>query len=315
MRAVGTKVGYRYKTQLGLLSPEWDPSEIAVRSTNSARTIETALELLNGMYPARSRSIPVRIELHAVSAETMYPHSSCSFLGASYKAYRTSEARSKIKSELKQLFDKSEFKSEEEYDFFTRRSLPALCNTLSTLQGHGFPLPQGIRPDHVDSVCDMSGKEYDAMYRSDPRMTRLGIGRFLGEVVDVLKNKVESDLSETSPEQLLGVTNTSEASPAKFVLMSGHDNTIAPLIMSLGILSGTHPPMGSGLAFELYKQSARQTEPEFFVQLVYSGQPLPLPECDYKFMCPFDKFTQIVTPKTPSNYHAECDSEAPFLFK
>jgi len=318
MRAVGEKVGQRYKKELGLLDEVWDPSALAIRSTNSARTIETALELVNGMYPRRPRTQPLRVELHAVNAETMYPHSSCSFVGDMYKSFRKSDARQCIKEELASLFDKSDFKSEEEYDFYTRRSLPALCNTLATLHGHGFPLPQGIRGEHVDSVCEMSGKEYHAVYGTDRRMTKLGIGRFLGEILDVLKDKVESDTFSMEDEKPLGISTVAERAPPKFMLMSGHDNTIAPLIMSLDLMSGTHPPMGSHLAFELYKQtppssssssSYPTSSPEYFVQTVYNFKPVPLPACGNKLLCPFDDFVKIVTPRTPANYHSECDNE------
>lgn len=317
MRAMGEKVGQRYKTELGLLSKEWDPSAIAIRSTNSARTIETALELVNGMYPLRPRTQPLRVELHAVNAETMYPHSSCTFIGDIYKSFRKSDERQRIKDELASLFVKSEFKSEEEYDFYTRRSLPALCNTVATLHGHGFPLPQGIRDSHVDAICDISGKEYEAVYHLDKRMTKLAIGRFLGEILDVLKDKVESDTFMMDDEKLLGISTMAERAPAKFVLMSGHDNTIAPLILNLELMSGVHPPMGSHLAFELYKQpppkrnakGAVASEPEYFVQTVYNFKPVPLPACGNKLQCPFDDFVKIVTPRTPSNYHAECDTE------
>lgn len=316
MRAVGTKVGYRYKTQLGLLSPEWEEGEIAVRSTNSSRTIETAFEILKGMYPDRVPTKPVRIELHAVKSETMYPRTSCSFLGNSLKTFRKSQTRAQIKAEVAQLFDREAFESEEMFNYFTRRSLPALCNTLATLEGHGFPLPMGIRREHTEAVCHLSGKEYFELYHADPRMTRLGIGSFLGEVVDVLKDKVEYDTMQCRPEQLMDVVKDARTTPPpKFQLMSGHDNTVAPLIMSLGLTSGTHPPMGSGLAFELYKKQPNQpVEPDFFVQMVYNGQALPFPACNYQFMCPFDQFISIVTPKTPANYKQECDTEAPFVY-
>jgi hypothetical protein len=314
MRAVGEKVGQRYKKDVPLLPEEWDPSLIAVRSTNSARTIETALELLNGMYAKRDGNA-VRVELHAVNSETMYPHSSCSFLGSAFKAYRASPARTAIKAELAAQFDKAKFKTDEEFDFWTRRSLPALCNTVATLTGHGFPLPEGILPSHLDVICNLSGKEYEAMYRQDPRMSRLGIGRFLGEIVDVLKEKVEYDLTSKG-EQLIGMATSNEPAPPKFVLMSGHDNTIAPLIMNLELLSGTHPPMGAGLAFELYKSkpvtvaraSNGPSDPDYFVQAVYNFQPLPIPSCGNKLLCPFDEFVRLTTLRTPANYHAECDT-------
>lgn len=316
MRAIGEKVGQRYKNELGLLSKEWEDAAIAIRSTNSARTIETALELVNGMYPKRPRAQPLRVELHAVNAETMYPHSSCTFIGDTYKTFRKSEARQRIKDELAALFDPTEFKSQDDYDFYTKRSLPALCNTVATLHGHGFPLPQGIRADHVDSICEMSGKEYEAVYTSDKRITRLAIGRFLGEILDVLKDKVESDTFIMDDEKLMGISTMSERAPPKFMLMSGHDNTIAPLILSLNLMSGTHPPMGSHLAFELYKKTPSKqgtnksaTDAEYFVQTVYNFKPVALPACGNQLLCPFDEFVKVVIPRTPANYHSECDTE------
>ena len=314
MRAVGEKVGQRYKKTVPLLPEEWDPSLIAVRSTNSARTIETALELLNGMYAKRDGN-PIRVELHAINAETMYPHSSCSFLGSAFKAYRSSPARAAIKAELASHFDRSQFESDDTFNFWTRRSLPALCNTISTLLGHGFPLPKGVAANHADVICDLSGKEYFAMYSQDSRMSRLGIGRFLGEIVDVLQDTVEYDLSSKG-EQLIGMASTNEAAPPKFVIMSGHDNTIAPLLQNLRLTEGTHPPMGSGLAFELYRSKPTNnssdvnslSDPDYFVQAVFNFQALPIPACGNKTMCPFEEFVKLTTTGTPANYHAECDT-------
>lgn len=341
MRAVGEDVGKRYKETVPLLSPEWQPSEIAIRSTNSARTIETAYEIVSGMYPNRNGD-SLRIELHAVNAETMYPHSSCSFLGNAFKAFRTSEERAAIKTDLANLFDKSAFKSEEEFAFWTRRSLPAMCNTLATLAGHSFPLPQGINLGHMEKVCELSGREYSTLYRADTRMVRLGIGRFLGEIVDVLKDTVEYGSASSSSEQLLGmvsnaadrvITAIEAPAPAKFVLMSGHDNTVGPLVVGLGLVEASHPPMGSGLAFELYKKpvnpengnspasksssaSSSNLDSEYFVQAVFNMQPLPMPGCGNKLRCPFDEFVEkVATPFIPANYHAECDQLIPELFK
>lgn len=316
MRDVGRKVGERYKKKLGLLGEQWRSEDIHVRSTNSERTIETALEIIRGMYPDR-RGEPLRVELHSVSSETMYPHSSCGFIGDTWKTWRASEVRANLKSKVSDVFDKSEFESEDVYKFFARRSLPALCNTLATLVGHGFPLPRGIKADHADTICDFSGVEYGAVFKSDKRLMKLGIGRFLGEVLDVLKGKVEYDTSN-SGEAVFGVAQTGESAPPKFVIMSGHDNTLAPLILSLGLHDGLHTPMGSGLAFELYQKKGDANEenpPEYFVQTVYNFTPLPIPACDHKVLCPFEKFSRIVAERAPSNYHSECENEAPFVFE
>lgn len=315
MRSVGETISKRYKEDNGLLSSEWRPEEVHVRSTNSERTIETALEIVTGMFPDRVGKAPVRVELHSMSSETMYPHSSCQFIGDSYKSWRKSEPRSDIKDQVAKIFDKSEFESEAMYSYFTRRSLPAMCNTVATLVGHGFPLPQGIKPEHLDKVCDLSGLEYHRVYGADSRLTRLGIGSFLGEIFDVLSDKVEYETSKSS-EKLLGVAETREKAPAKFVLMSGHDNTIAPLVMCLNLREGVHPPMGSGLAFELYEKPSKMAveDSEFFVQTVYNGSPIAMSACDNKMLCPFDKFARIVAARAPVNYQSECTSEAPIDF-
>lgn len=315
MRAVGEKIGERYKEGTGLLSPEWRPEDVHIRSTNSERTIETALEIITGMFPDRIGKAPIRIELHSVAAETMYPHSSCTFIGDTYKSWRKSEARQEIRDAVQKIFDKSQFDSEEDYSYYTRRSLPAICNTVATLVGHGFPLPNGIRPEQLDQVCDLSGVEYGRIYGSDKRLTRLGIGSFLGEVFDVLNDKVEHETTKSS-EKVVGVTETREKAPAKFVIMSGHDNTIAPLMKALELHDGIHPPMGSGLAFELYEKRSKNAveDSEFFVQTVFNGTPLSIPACDGHLKCPFDKFTRIVAARSPANYHSECTSEKSYDF-
>lgn len=51
MEAVGREIRKKYVEQFPLLPPTFDPSKMFIRSTYTKRTIETAYQIIQGLYP------------------------------------------------------------------------------------------------------------------------------------------------------------------------------------------------------------------------------------------------------------------------
>ena len=66
---------------------------------------------------------------------------------------------------------------------------------------------------------------------------RLGIGRFIQQLNDRFHHKVRRDLSIEPTEDFIGMEDV-KVQP-KFILYSGHDNTIGPLLNALNVRSDT----------------------------------------------------------------------------
>jgi hypothetical protein len=73
-----------------------------------------------------------------------------------------------------------------------------------------FDACAGITTDDAHRVSSLAGWYLGAMYQDD-KLNRLGIGRFLREIIDMLHPAVQND---------------SASSPPSFIIYSGHDATV-----------------------------------------------------------------------------------------
>ena len=98
----------------------------------------------------------------------------------------------------------------------------------------------------------------------------------------------------------------------RYVLFSGHDDTLTPLLAGLGLSVDVWPPYASNLVFELWR--ARNTPPsatKLFVRVVYNGVLQKLPGCtgisSDNSLCTWDEFSKIIENNlTIKNYETEC---------
>ncbi|KDO35037.1 hypothetical protein SPRG_01101 [Saprolegnia parasitica CBS 223.65] len=82
-----------------------------------------------------------------------------------------------------------------------------------------------------------------------------------------------------------------QASSPKFVLYSGHDDTVMPILAAIGGADWLRdwPPYAAFVAFEVYTQVATAAR---FVRIVYQGKPLTLPGCNADALCPLSLFLE-----------------------
>lgn len=72
LAAVGTKLRKRYVDELKFLSPEYVPEEVLVRSTDVERTLESAVSLLEALFPANDLTPAVNIRALKEHDENMF---------------------------------------------------------------------------------------------------------------------------------------------------------------------------------------------------------------------------------------------------
>jgi hypothetical protein len=152
MRAVGHKLRERYveSEDTKLFSTSDTPSEIlhdvSIRSTDSRRTVETVYELILGLTNAKKpEELKKPIEIHVLDAseETMYPRTACEQMKQHFRDSKHNPEFVKAKKEAFGYMDFTQMTPEEER-YWKSRAIPAVCNTLSSMTAHKFPLP-GVR--------------------------------------------------------------------------------------------------------------------------------------------------------------------------
>ncbi|XP_049848267.1 counting factor 60-like [Schistocerca gregaria] len=295
MSALGQKLRRHYVDFLNFLPSEWDARQFFVRSSSIRRNVESAFEVIRGMYPKSREN--VAIHLYSPKEENIYFDNTCKTLRQLFLEFRYPGGINAEKRQWGPLFEASDFKDVSEYQSWSRLSPPALCNKLWTIFAHNLPFPQGITPESVVKACELSGK-YHGELLSDPLVCKLGIGRLLKDIVQHLQYKI-STRSIDGSEPANG-----DWSP-RLVLLSGHDSTLAPLLQTLKLSKGIHPTMGSVIAFELWAQKS-QPEPTYFVKVMYNFEDMIIPECNNQIMCPWNDFFELTKSKIPQDYDLEC---------
>lgn len=266
-----------------LLPHSLDAELLYIRSTECKRTIETAQCILAGMYPQHlghgRRREPVTIHMQDYRIENMYGRSSCKRLQLLKKIARSDpevlaerEALKSVRRELKEALNAKRLS----------KSWAGLCNTLACIVGSGMPLPKGVSMELVEKVERASGWELARWNFPTKEICALSIGGFVADLRDLMDATARGAL------------------PYRFMLFSGHDNTLSPLLCGLGIHDGRHPPMGSILVFELWKGVSGEQA----VRVLFNGQVQQLP--GHGTLVPLADFLAVLTDLAPEDLHAAC---------
>ena len=98
-------------------------------------------------------------------------------------------------------------------------------------------------------------------------------------------------------------------------MISGHDSTIAPLLIVFKQFDNKWPPFASNVIVELYKSKAGDkaatANDDHYVRMIYNNKVLRLPECqatavENGTLCPLNSFLELTQKMIPKNFSAEC---------
>ncbi|KAL6074895.1 Steryl ester hydrolase [Balamuthia mandrillaris] len=259
MKELGEKMRERYVERLRFLSPQLHKRDLYVRSTATNRTFESAQSLLWGLYPPWTRPSGKggMMTIHMIESrmENMYPRSGCANLTKWIKQTRESKAsvqrsveHATWKKQLEAALDK------------TVNSWSALNSTLQSMQAHGHEFPPGLTLEMAQRVREEADWHTLLKFEQE-RVCRLGIGRFVQDVLQHAQRVVEPQTAEGATER-----------QKKFLLYSGHDNTLSPFLSAFRVFDGRQPPMASAIVIETFVDA----KGKHWVRFVYNGKDMLL---------------------------------------
>eukprot|EP00049_Salpingoeca_infusionum_P016707 m.344208 g.344208 ORF g.344208 m.344208 type:complete len:434 (+) comp16134_c2_seq1:185-1486(+) len=273
-------LGIRLKHSLigpNKLLETYSPSDVYVRSTTFQRTIDTANGVLHGMFGSKGKAIHVSVNAN-LRDEVMIPHvRACPLLRLMFKEQRKIAMKNWIGTEpASHLAQQLGVDPSETFPLHLR-------DVLTALNAHNKPLPVELETDHVQ-VIDSMATSYlrDSLLSKGSIGPTLAIGRFLAEILDRMNND-----------------------PRKLFLFSGHDTTVMPTLLALGIADDDWPPFCADIRLELY--SDPNAPDRKYVRALYLGKPKQMIFAP-SVLCPFEVFTEGIKNVTPTDYNALCNS-------
>lgn len=250
---------------------------------------------IDGLYPSSSRESGDRVEVitYPTELETMTPNfNACpriqQMLDDKYQTEEYQEFLSKNQDFLDRITRITQMTFwGTKYYVFSDALVPRICHDMKL-------------PCNADGECvtndDMEKIYVDGNWENKFRygyvdIARLMIGHFANEIRDSMLQG-----------NLMGYP--------RYVLFSGHDDTLTPLLAGLGISVDIWPPYASNLVFELWRtRDSSPSEMKLFVRVVYNGDVQTIPGCTREdgTLCSWNEFSGIIeTNLTIKDYEKEC---------
>jgi hypothetical protein len=279
--ALGTALRSLYVDKLGLIVPS-DPATVHIRSTSVLRALETARAVSAGLLAdpvtGSAPSYILPIFTHHDSAENMHPGQVCPRARQLRSNYRKSEEARNLEK------DSSILRAQVAAALGQRESdLPSLFQMFdecSCRLAHGMGLPGQLTLDHYRKLEHFAiARMFLDLIRS-PEIARLAMGPFLGDFIAPLQSHMQA------------IKAGGNAAPiAPLHLFSGHDTTIGPVMVMLGLLheDSRWPDYTSSITLELLRERNQDAplwarlkpgrRPDLWVRALVDGQPKPMPFC------------------------------------
>jgi hypothetical protein len=289
---LGKELRALYVDQYGFLPPSFDPNLIYIRSTNVPRTIQSAQGQFYGMYPPVKEDDVQVISIHTmdIDLEDMYGNDKiCPRLTSVY------DDVTHQKDYLAYLEKYHSFHKKLQAIFNTTKNLDyqELSDALFARQCHNMPFPHGITSDTLETLLKISNFEQSYLY-ANPLAGRLTIGLFVKNIVSAIDAFIEGK------------------SEPIYILYSGHDATLAPLLSVFGVYDKEWPPYASNLQIELWRNNSAvfpYTANDYFVEMKYNGGYMKPTGCS-GVMCNYgQEWRPLAVSTIPKN--GECGKSKP----
>ncbi len=265
---LGTNLRSLYVKSLGFLPSRADWNDMHLRSTDFQRTLLSAFNLLQGLYPADEKPLALNIDTADQASDNAWPNTiSC--------------------PALQQVFTKVQ-QSATYNDYYSNTLLP-----LAKKWGAAWNMTLAVTD--MQNLNDIMRARYCHNYPLFPNVT-LADARVLFEGVRVLDNMVTAPFAARkfgSGSFLADLYEAMTVRRERFSLFSAHDDTCRSLLFSL-VLGETPftawPGYASHIALEVWHDSADDA----FVVMQYNGATVQmLPPCKSTF-CALGDFERLV---------------------
>ncbi|KAL0852301.1 hypothetical protein ABMA28_000509 [Loxostege sticticalis] len=309
-----TNIGKRQHCALGqwlrrryshLLSEQFDPTQIYVRSTDVDRTLMSAQANLAGLYPPTGNSVWDKdlmwqpIPVHTVPEkddELLAMKKPCMAFDKEKEKYIHSKAYKerliKYQPLMKYLSASTGLKVKTLYD------IDNLYSILYIEQLYNFTLPNWTHSVFPNKMAEPAGYSFTE-FTATPLMARLKIGPLLKQILT----------------NMFSVMSGKKSKDLRVSMYSGHDLTVGSVLNGLGLFDGKCPLYTSTVLMELIYDNTTQSH---FIRISYRNSSdivephvLNIPKCGEK--CPVSKFIKIYDNLLSVNWEYECGKQFPPL--
>lgn len=288
--ALGAAVRAVYGTHFGLLPDVLaDARDVYLRSTDLARTRQSALAHVAGVWDAAHRTAATRtlpLVVYPATVETLVEApDACPRVRKLMAAQHSTPAWQQHAQRVRKVLAKMNAITGRAFDGVFKHSdilHPRLCHNLS------LPCRDGVCATAADVQAVHDGANFEMTYQyATDDIARLGIGTFVRELRD----------------RIVGAKDT--GSPV-YALYGAHDFTLALLFQALHLGIDRWPPYASHMLFELWTAPAPAPP---LVRVLYNGDIMRVPGCTAAggTACSLDELDTIIEQRlTIKDYWNEC---------
>ncbi|XP_045784967.1 prostatic acid phosphatase-like [Maniola jurtina] len=302
-----TNIGKRQHYALGrwlrkrytnLISEQFDPTEIYVRSTDVDRTLMSAQANLAGMYPPSGSAIwdthllwqPIPVHTRPEKDdEVLAMKRKCVPYDKEKAKYMHSKAYKERLSKYQGLMDYlTAYTGMKVNDYL---DIEDIYNVLYIETLYNFTLPKWTHSVYPDKMKEPSCYSF-VTATATPLMSRLLSGPLLKEIV----GEMNTIITKKNPN------------PLKLSIYSGHDFTIANVLCSIGVYDGNCPVYTSTIIFELLQDN---NTTGYFIRMLYRNSTgivephiLDIPHCGQ--ICPIERFVKLYENLLTVDWQNEC---------
>jgi len=285
-----------YVTKTPFLPKELNAKDLDLfylRSDDKSRTIQSAESLFLGLYPTQERknheSLIIDINTEDLVLTNMIENiNTCPKVGD-------------LKTEAEASQTYKNFWQNQQNFINQLSSIIGTAMTASTVLKlhdcvmvhlcHDLPIPNGLTDDVLDQLVYVYewSNAYLGLYPNVTYHTQLGIGFLLQEIFHVMQTSM---------------ANTTNF--PKFVLFSGHDTTLLPILLAYGLrdIKNTQSvAYASHIVYEIYEEKRGS----YYIRFIYNATEYLIPGCD-DVLCSFDIFSQLMEELLPIDVETTCAS-------
>jgi hypothetical protein len=273
-----TPEGYDANVQLGkhirktyghLLSQNYDPDEIYLRSTNFTRTIESLNGQVEGIYGA---GVKANIQVYDLGQDyLLFPMKACPRIQYIMERDRLpSEHHSNIIQRALPYED--QIRKLHPADNIELKTLCEIGDVLLTYRDRGVPIPEFITPEVMNVTIDAYHRYHDKIVFGGKEQGKVGTFNLL--------NTISKQAQSAAKNMMLH----------KVAIYLTHDSVLTALLKMLGIYDS--PPVPSASLFvEVHREDSRH-----FLKFIYDFQEREIPDCENE--CLLENFKEIVQSRT-----------------
>ncbi|XP_031767348.1 prostatic acid phosphatase-like isoform X2 [Galleria mellonella] len=318
-----TNIGKRQHFALGqwlrqryshLLSTEFEPTELHVRSTDVDRTLMSAQANLAGMYPPSGNSIwdnqlmwqPIPVHTKPVFEDNLLAmEKPCTTYTQVFNEYVNSEKYLTRLSKYKSLMEYLSYHTGENVTDYN--DINNIYNTLYIEELYNFTLPNWTQSVYPDKLLEPACYSF-TLKTVLPILARLKVGPLLKHIIEEMINIMKFEF--------LGID---EVGP-RVSIFSGHDVTVANFLNALGMFDGKCPIYTSAVFMELLHETSadKMIDQEYFIRISYRNvteivEPhvLDIPHCGKK--CPLEKFIKLYKHLHSVDWDYECEHQMCYI--